>query len=61
MQDTVRFDDPKRLAQASHRHGASTFCRCAASSIEMVPSHAVDTGEGLIELIAAIVLHTPDL
>jgi hypothetical protein len=26
--------------------------------IEMVPSHAIDTGEGFIELFAAIVLHT---
>jgi hypothetical protein len=58
MQDTVRFEDSKRLGKRHTGMEPPPFARVPHPvDIETVLSHAVDTGEGCIELLAAIVLH----
>src|SRR6202790_3453353 len=58
MQDTVRFDDSKRLAKRHAGMKPPPFARVPHPvDIEAALSHAIDTGEGRIELFAAIVLH----
>ena len=53
----VRFDDSKRLPKRHTGMEPPPFARVPHPvDIEMVPSHPVDTSEGHIELLAAIVL-----
>jgi len=59
MQDTVRFEDPKRLDKRHAGVKPPPFARVPHPvDIETVRRPMrVDTGEGRIELFAAIVLH----
>src|SRR5258708_12464616 len=58
MQDAVRFEDSKRLGKRHTGMEPPPFARVPHPvDIETVLSNAVDTGEGCIELLAAIVLH----
>lgn len=57
-QDRVCLDDPKRLAKRHTSMEPPPFARVPHPvDTEMVPSHAVNTGEGHIELLVAIMLH----
>jgi hypothetical protein len=58
MQDTVRFDDSKRLAKRQAGMEPPPFARVPHPiDIEAALSRAIDTGEARVELFAAIVLH----
>jgi hypothetical protein len=58
MQDAVRFEDSKRLDKRHAGVKPPPFSGVPHPvDIEAVSSHAVDTGEGRIELFAAIMLH----
>src|ERR1700730_288017 len=47
MQDFIRFKEPKSHARVDPH----------PIDIKLVPFHAVDTGEGRVEFLAAIVFH----
>ena len=58
MQDSVSFEDSKRLGKRNADMETPPFAGAPHPvDIETVRPHAVDAGEGRIELAAAIVLH----
>ncbi|MGB6636367.1 MAG: hypothetical protein WBF12_11930, partial [Bradyrhizobium sp.] len=58
IQDSVSFEDSKRFGKRHADMEAPPFARVPHPvDIETVRADAVDTGEGRIELFAAIVLH----
>ena len=58
MQDTVRFEDSKRLGKRQADVEPPPFARMPHPvDIKAVGAHAVDTGERRVKFLAAIVFH----